>query len=175
MTTIVVAAGLCSAIRPKLLTALPPEQYPSVRITAWGEGHWHIPCPDMTVFPDSDIWVKRHIARIEVNGDITFAKWCEYVICRLIATEAGKEKSQQTGYLYLMSKPLEPRNERWAAKWDTLPAPGDWKQGGCKNVIPKQKGAKQAPPAKAKKAAKPAKPAARSTRRNSILDFLRRI
>ena len=140
MTTIVVAAGLCSAIRPKLLTALPPERYPNVKITAWGEGHWHIPCPDSQVFPDADIWVKKHVAHIEVNGDATFAKWCEYVICRLIAAENNRQVAGKGGaWLYLMSKPLEPRNRQWAAKWDTLPEPGEWVQRGCKHVAPQEK------------------------------------
>lgn len=140
MTTIIVAAGLCSAIRPKLLTALPPEQYPNVRITAWGEGHWYKPCTDMTVFPDADIWVKKHIAHVEVKGNVTFAKWVEYVICRLIAAEGGT--------MHIMSIPLEPRNSKWAAKWDTLPPPGEWKQAGCKHKIPKPDGktSAQAPP-----------------------------
>lgn len=157
MTTIVVAAGLCSAIRPKLLTALPPKQYPNIKITAWGEGHWRIPCPDMTPFPDADIWVKKHIAQIVVNGDVTFAKWVEYVICRLLAADGGN--------MYLMSQPLEPRNAKWAAKWDTLPAPGEWKQTGCKHKIPKQ----QAEPKQAARRAQ-----RRTSWRSSIVDFFSR-
>ena len=148
MTTIIVAAGLCSAIRPKLLTAFPPERYPNVRITAWGEGHWHIPCPDGQVFPDSDIWVKRHIAHIDVTGDASFAKWAEYVACRLIAADGGNMR--------LMSPPLEQRNATWAAKWDTLPEPGEWRQTGCKHKPPKQGTAKQQP-------AKRTRPARRRT------------
>jgi hypothetical protein len=136
MTTIVVAAGLCSAIRPKLLTALPPKRHPSVQITAWGEGHWHIPCPDGTPFPDSDPWVKKHIANIDVNGDLTYVKLIEYIVCRLIEMENKKPAEQQTGYLYLMSTPLEPRNQKWAAKWDSLPDPGEWRQPGCNHKIP---------------------------------------
>lgn len=165
MTTIIVAAGLCSAIRPKLLTAFPPERYPNVRIKAWGEGHWHQECADDMVFPDSDIWVKRHIAHVEVNGDASFAKWAEYVVCRLIAADGGNMR--------LMSRPLEPRNEQWAAKWSTLPEPGEWRQAGCKHKPPKQdKTVKAAPPV-----GKPTKPAkqAKPNRHSSILDFLRRI
>jgi hypothetical protein len=137
VTTIVVAAGLCSAIRPKLLTAFPPARYPNVRITAWGEGHWHVPCPDSQVFPDADIWVKKHVAHIDVDGDLSFAKWAEYVVCRLIAAENRTQTAGKGGaWLYLMSKPLEPRNQKWAAKWDTLPAPGEWRQAGCKHTPP---------------------------------------
>lgn len=135
MTTIVVAAGLCSAIRPKLLTALPPHQYPNVKITAWGEGHWHVPCPDSMTFPDADSWVKKHIAHIDVSGDLSFAKWVEYVVCRLIAADGGN--------MYLMSTPLEPRNEKWAAKWTTLPKPGDWIQAGCNHTPPPQQAQSQ--------------------------------
>lgn len=134
MTTIIVAAGLCSAIRPKLLTAFPPERYPNIKITAWGEGHWHIPCPDSQVFPDADIWVKRHVAHIEVPGAPSFAAWAEYVVCRLIAAEGGTMR--------LMSQPLEQRNATWAAKWNTLPEPGEWRQKGCKHQPPQTKGAK---------------------------------
>ena len=144
MTTIVVAAGLCSAIRPKLLTAFPPERYPNVKITAWGEGHWHIPCPDGQVFPDADIWVKKHVAQIDVDGDLSFAKWAEYVVCRLIAAENATQVAGKGGaHLYLMSKPLEPRNQKWAAKWNTLPDPGEWVQAGCKHKPPQQDGKTQ--------------------------------
>lgn len=168
MGSIVVAAGLCSAIRPKLLTALPPERYPNVKITAWGEGHWHIPCPDGQVFPDDDPWVKKHVAHIQVNGDATFAKWCEYVVCRLLAADGGN--------MYLMSTPLEPRNAKWAAKWDTLPAPSDWKQAGCKHSPPKQAGRAAKQVAAAKPASKKAaKPAAKANKRAAILDFFRRL
>ena len=145
MTTIIVAAGLCSAIRPKLLTAFPPERYPSIAITAWGEGHWHIPCPDSQVFPDADVWVKRHIAHIDVNGDESFAKWAEYVVCRLIATDGGTMR--------LMSRPLEPRNQKWAARWNTLPTAGEWRQAGCKHKPPQQ--AQQTPAKRRTVARKP--------------------
>lgn len=148
MTTIIVAAGLCSAIRPKLLTAFPAARYPNIKIRAWGEGHWHIPCPDSQVFSDSDIWVKKHIAHIEVPGDISFAKWAEYVVCRLIATDGGTMR--------LMSQPLEQRNMQWAAKWNTLPQ--GWVQPGCKHKIPEQQQAKQAPVKRKKSARKPVEP-----------------
>lgn len=154
MTTIIVAAGLCSAIRPKLLTAFPEKRYPNVRITAWGEGHWHIPCPDSQVFPDDDIWVKRHIAHIDVQGAPSFAAWVEYVACRAITADNGK-----TGTMYLMSPPLNPDNLKWAAKWDTLPEPGEWRQAGCKHKPPKQQQAQKQTTASAKrKARKPAVP-----------------
>ena len=147
MTTIIVAAGLCSAIRPKLLTALPPEKYPNVKITAWGEGHWYIPCPDSQVFPDADIWVKKHIAHVEVKGDITFARWVEYVVCRLMAADP-------IGNMYLMSIPLESRNTKWAAKWDSLPDPGEWRQAGCKHKLPQQNKQAQAQPRPERKTTK---------------------
>jgi hypothetical protein len=147
MTTIIVAAGLCSAVRPRLLTALPPEKYPSVRITAWGEGHWHVDCSDWQVFPDDDPWVKRHIAHIDVTGADSFAAWVEYVACRAIATEKGG-----AGAMYLLSKPLNPRNLKWAAKYDSLPSSSTvWRQPGCQaqaHTPPKQHTAKAAAPAK---------------------------
>lgn len=131
--TIIVAAGLCSAIRPKLLTAFPEERYPNLRITAWGEGHWHIPCPDNMIMPDDDPWVKKHIAQIDVNGALSFAKWVEYVACRAIAIDNGT-----AGTMCLMSRPLNPKNIKWAAKWDSLPEPGEWRQVGCKHKPPQQ-------------------------------------
>lgn len=149
MTRIIIAAGLCSAIRPKLLTALPPERYPNIKITAWGEGHWHIPCPDSQVFPDDDPWVKRHIAHIDVTGAPSFAAWVEYVACRAINADNGK-----TGTMYLMSRPLNPDNLKWAAKWDTLPQPGEWKQAGCKHKPPKPAGKAQAQPRTKRKTTK---------------------
>lgn len=121
-TDIVIAQGLCSAIRPKVLTAFPPDKYPGIKITAWGEGHWHMPVPDTMPMPDDDPWVKKHIARVSVEGDLSFAIWCEYVLCRLI-------QSTPDAWLYLMSVPLEPRNQKWAAQWDTLP--DGWRERGC--------------------------------------------
>jgi hypothetical protein len=172
MTTIVMAAGLCSAIRPKLLTAFPPKRYPNVKITAWGEGHWHIPCPDSQIFPDADIWVKKHVAHIEVNGAPSFASWVEYVACRAIAAENGK-----AGTMFLMSTPLDERNIKWAAKWATLPEPGEWRQAGCKHKAPKQAAkAEQRKAAPTKKAGKRAKVTKRSGGLNVAgwLDPLRR-
>ena len=138
-TTIIVAAGLCSAIRPKLLTAFPERKYPNIKITAWGEGHWHMPVPDNMVMPDDDPWVKRHIAHIDVTGAPSFASWVEYVACRAIAADNGK-----AGTMYLLSRPLNPDNLKWAAKWDTLPTSGEWRQAGCKHKPPKQDGKAQA-------------------------------
>lgn len=169
MTTIIVAAGLCSAIRPKLLTAFPPERYPNVRITAWGEGHWHIPCPDSQVFPDADAWVKRHIAHIDVTGAPSFAKWVEYVACRAMSADNGK-----TGTMVLVSKPLDARNEQWAAKWNTLPAPGEWRQAGCKHTPPQQQGK----PQPAKRTTRPARRRTNARQRRQaggILDTIARL
>jgi hypothetical protein len=155
MTTIIMAAGLCSAIRPKLLTALPFARYPNVKITAWGEGHWHIDCPDDREFPDADPWVKRHIAHIDVTGAPSFAAWVEYVACRAIAADDGK-----TGTMYLLSTPLDARNIKWAAKHNKLPDAGEWRQAGCKAVAPTGPAKRKAParrtPAKRKPAPKPA-------------------
>jgi hypothetical protein len=127
MTQIIVAHGLCSAIRPKLLTApgapLRREQYPTLRIEAVGKGRYGVPGTELIPFPDDDAWVQQHIAYIDVPGELSFACWIEYVLCRYMAA------NPQVG-MQLMSKPLEPRNAKWAAKWSTLPP--DWRQQGCK-------------------------------------------
>lgn len=52
----------------------------------------------------------------------------------------------------LMSLPLNPDNMQWAAKWDALPSPGEWRQKGCKHKPPKRQQTKQAAPAKRKRA-----------------------
>jgi hypothetical protein len=172
--TIVIASGLCSAIRDHVLTAFPPKQYPTLQITAWGEGHYYIPCPDGQTFPDSDIWVKRHIAHITVPGDDSFAVWVEYVLCRYMAA------NPDVG-MRLMSAPLEPRNAKWAAKWATLPP--NWRQTGCSVKLP----ADAKPPAKTqpRRAEPPPRKRAQRTQRKpgkpkqakrgvSVLDFFRR-
>jgi hypothetical protein len=46
--------------------------------------------------------------------------------------------------MVLLSTPLDARNIKWAAKWDSLPDPGAWVQFGCKHTPPTQQG-KQAP------------------------------
>ena len=130
-TTILFAAGLCGAIRYKALTAFPPEKYPSIKVAAWGLGHWHMPVPDTMPMPDDDPWVKKHMCRVDVDGDLTFAIWAEYVVCRLIALERKKQLAGDGGtWMYLMSVPLEQRNEEWAGRWGSLP--DGWRQSGCK-------------------------------------------
>jgi hypothetical protein len=61
------------------------------------------------------IYATRFVADVTVSRDS--AKWVEYLLCR-----AGWE---------LMSKPLDSRNQQWAAKWGgQMPRP--WVGDGCK-------------------------------------------
>jgi hypothetical protein len=75
--TIQVSRGLCSAMREDVLTAL---DY-GIKILAFdcrGYGHHKIKCPDWTPFPDSDIWVRKHVARITVSA--AQAKYAERLL-----------------------------------------------------------------------------------------------
>jgi hypothetical protein len=100
-TTIVVSRGLCSPIRPDVLTALQPFGVRILRIEAWGEGHWHIPGADGRTFPDADIWVKKHIAHVTVSD--AQAAWAERLLW-------------QSNKVWLESKPINPR-----LKWEAPP------------------------------------------------------
>lgn len=157
MVEIMVAHGLCSAIRPRVLTALPPAQYPSLHIETWGQGKYGIPGTDLLHVPDADAWASRHIALISVPGDESFAKWVEYVLCRYMAANPGYG-------MVLLSQPLDPRNRTWAAKWDSLPP--NWRQVGC---VVKPQG-KQQP---AKKSAK--KTSTQPARRGGLLIRIQRL
>lgn len=101
-TTIRVARGLCSPLRDDVLTAIEPFGVRVLNINAWGEGHWHIPCPDLTPFPDADIWVRKHICDVTVSD--AQAKWAERLLW-------------QSGKCNLESKPLNPSLE-WTAPPD---------------------------------------------------------
>ena len=105
-TTIRVARGLCSPLRDDVLTALKPFGVRVLNISAWGEGHWHIPGPDWMTYPDADIWVKRHICDVTVSD--AQAAWAERLLW-------------QSGKCDLESKPLNP-----SLKWT---APADCKAG----------------------------------------------
>lgn len=76
--TIRVSHGLCSAIRPKVLTALEPYGVRVLDITAWGEGHWHQEVPDWMVFPDADAWVRKHVCDVTVSDGQ--AAWAERLL-----------------------------------------------------------------------------------------------
>jgi hypothetical protein len=166
--TIIVATGLCSAIRDHVLTAFPPKQYPTLQIDAWGEGKYGQPASAGLRVPDSDVWAACHIAHITVPGDDSFAVWVEYVLCRYMAANPRLD-------MRLMSKPLEPRNARWAAKWDKLPP--NWRQTGCAVMPPAAKTTTQPPAAKRKPAKRTQRrqpPKAKPDRAASVFDFFRR-
>ena len=105
-TTLRLTRSLCSPLRDDVYTALTDFGVRVLDITAWGEGHWHIECPDSQMFPDSDIWVKRHVCEVTVND--TQAAWAERLLW-------------QTGKMSLESRPLVP-----SLVWS---APADCKAG----------------------------------------------
>ena len=105
-TTIRVARGLCSPLRDDVLTAIEPFGVRVLNITAWGEGHWHIPGPDWMTYPDADIWVRKHICDVTVSD--AQAAWAERLLWK-------------SGKCDLESKPLNP-----SLKWN---APAECKEG----------------------------------------------
>ena len=105
-TTLRLARGLCSPLREDVLTALKPFGVRVLKISAWGEGHWHMPVPDNMIMPDADIWVKRHVCDVTVSD--AQAKWAERLLW-------------QSGKMSLESRPLNP-----SLKWN---APADCKAG----------------------------------------------
>lgn len=147
MADIYAAHGICSAIRPKLLTALGPYGFRNLQIEAWAQDE-----DGRNRRSDEDSMAALHVARITVND--AAAEWCEYLVCRYAAAYPG------TG-LRLMSKPLNPRNQRWAAKWDTLPP--CWRQKDCKVVLPPQPSKAGKRPARRQ----PAKPTATRRKRQA--------
>lgn len=119
MTDIIVAQGLCSPIRPKILATMAPYGFVNVKIRAWAEDE-----NGGNRRGDDDCMAPRHVAVVSVNPQA--ACWAEYVLLR----------SKQ---FRLMSKPLDARNIKWAARWETLPTA--WRQEGCKSQ-PSKKGQK---------------------------------
>lgn len=106
MAEIIVSHGLCSAIRPKVLTALEPYGFKDLRVEAWGTGHYHLPVAPSKIMPDSDIWVRHHYARITCSD--ASAAWAERLLW-------------QAGTVGLETPPLNP-----GLKWS---APADCKAG----------------------------------------------
>jgi hypothetical protein len=90
MATVVVSTGLCSAIRPKVLTALRPYGFKDSDIQTWGEGHYYLPEPPFVRFPDSDIWVRKHVAAVTVSA--ARAKWCERLLWQCGAVYMDEDK-----------------------------------------------------------------------------------
>jgi len=98
-TTIQVSRGLCAPMRDDVLTALKPFGVKLLAFDCWGEGHYKLPVPPSQWMPDSDIWVRKHVARITVSD--AQAAWAERLLW-------------QSGKVGLDTKPLNPRLV-WAA------------------------------------------------------------
>lgn len=154
-TTIRVARGLCSPMRDDVLTVLQPYGVKILAFDCWGEGHYRLPVPPFVRMPDSDIWVRKHVALVTVSD--AQAKWAERLLW-------------QSRKVWLESKPLNPRLE-WHAPVDckagpngvlgrgTMPVPWFMKKRQPRATVPK-------------KAAAPAQH--KQSRRGWILAFFRR-
>lgn len=111
--TIIVAQGMCSPIRAKVLTLFEPYGFKDLSVKSYSVSPTGYGQDGATFAKGSRVlW---NVAEVTVSD--AAARWAEYLICR----------SKQ---YRLMSKPIDPRNEAWAAKWDTLPKA--WTQPGCK-------------------------------------------
>jgi len=97
--TLRLTRGLCSALRDDVLTAVQKRGVKVFYVSAWGEGHWHIPGPDWMPYPDDDPWVKKHIVEITVSAKQ--AAWAERLLC-------------QSGKCELESPPID-RSLNWIA------------------------------------------------------------
>ncbi len=141
MAEIIVSHGLCSAIRPKVMTALKPYHFKDLRIQAWGEGRYGT--DDTTTHTsDDNKMAATHYARIMVSDDA--AAWAEWLLWR-------------SGDVSLESKPLNPhlnwiapKNCKDATRGENaMPIPWDQQKRQPRAKV------QQAPPAK-RKARKPA-------------------
>lgn len=109
---IIVAKGLCSPARDAVTATLRPY---GVRflLHTYSERAGII---DDDNKPGAD-W---NVAEIVVSDRA--AAWTEYLLCR-------------SGIFWLRSKPIEPRNRRWAQRWEgKMPQP--WIEPGCKHKQP---------------------------------------
>lgn len=109
MRKIVVAKGLCSPARAAVISTLAPY---GVRfsIHSYSEGPNGINAEENV---PTAYW---NVAEVTVSDQA--AAWAEYLLCR----------SQQ---FTLCSKPIDPRNLKWAVKWDGA-MPAQWVDAGCK-------------------------------------------
>lgn len=145
MTDIIVAQGICSPLRPKLVATFAPYGFKGLTIDAWSQDE-----DGTNRRTDGDSLAPLHVAVVSVRPQA--AVWAEYVICRHIA-------ANPTVGMRLMSRPLDPRNLKWAAKWRDLPPA--WRQPGCKA---------QPQPAQGKQPSR--RPTPRPAPRGSLLDRL---
>ena len=118
MAKIIVAQGMCAPIRPQVLTALQPYGFKPLSVESYAQAEDGRRAKDGALVIGNDR-PQCNVAEITVSD--AAARWCEYVLLR----------SHQ---FRLMSKPLDPRNELWAAKWGTLPRA--WTQVGCSTQAP---------------------------------------
>lgn len=129
MTEIIIAGPYCTPLRNQILTGLRTFGVTSARITdayvlfpngsAGREG---------TVSTDRNgDWPARQVYHVSVAP--AAAMWAEYLLLRTRKYE-------------LLSPALDPRNERWAAKWGgAMPQP--WAVGDCASkAVPAKPGAK---------------------------------
>lgn len=97
-----VSRGLCSPMRDDVLTALKPFGVKLLAFDCWGEGHYHLPVPPSQRMPDSDKWVRSHIATITVSD--AQAAWAERLLW-------------QSGKVWLDSPPINK-----GLKWEAPPS-----------------------------------------------------
>lgn len=144
-----IAQGICSPMRPKVLATLSPYGFKDLKFHCWAEDE-----DGTNQRSDDDSMAMRHVCVVSVNRQA--ARWCEYVLLR------NKQ-------FRLMSRPLDPRNEKWAAQWDTLPRA--WRQEGCTAKLPdKQPGQPPAQRSRRRPERQPGKP--QPVRRKSLLSRL---
>ena len=118
MAKIIVSQGMCSPIRPQVMTALKPYGFNPLHVEAYAQSDDGQRAKDGAVLIGND----RPLCNVaEITVSDAAARWCEYVLLR-------SHKFQ------LMSRPLDTRNETWAAKWNTLPRA--WTQAGCSTQAP---------------------------------------
>lgn len=106
MKTITVAKGLCSPARDAITRTLRP---------------YGVKIRNISEYKDPALDGYMHCADVTVND--AAAAWTEYLLLR-------------SGRFQLLSKPIDPRNEAWALKWDKK-MPQQWVENGCdpKNPI----------------------------------------
>lgn len=113
MAKIIVAQGMCAPIRPQVLTALQLYGFKGLHVESYAQAEDGRRAKDGALVIGNDR-PQCNVAEITVSD--AAARWCEYVLLR-------SHKFQ------LMSRPLDARNERWAAKWTAIPRA--WTQAGC--------------------------------------------
>ena len=86
-------------MRGDVLTALQPFGVKLLAFDCWGEGHWYLPVPPSQRMPDSDKWVRKHVATITVSDKQ--AAWAERLLW-------------QSGKVWLDSPPIN-KGLRWEA------------------------------------------------------------